>query len=70
MPELVVRGGQGRQGIIASTRLYFTPVGKPEDLQVVQRYYQENFWMQQLIDKDVDAIWKYPYDRPHGYLIL
>ncbi len=26
--------------------------------------------MQQLIDKDVDAIWKYPYDRPHCYLIL
>ena len=70
LPELVRRGGQGRQGIIASTRLYFTPVGKPEDLQVVQRYYQENFWMQQLIDKDVDAIWKYPYDRPHCYLIL
>lgn len=22
------------------------------------------------IDKDVDAIWKYPYDRPHCYLIL
>lgn len=70
LPELVRRGGQGRQGVIANTRLYFTPAGRPEDLQVVQRYYQENFWMRQLADRDVDAIWKYPYDRPHCYLIL
>ncbi|MDR1290127.1 MAG: glycoside hydrolase family 127 protein [Planctomycetaceae bacterium] len=69
LPELVHRGHFGRQGIIASTRLYNTPAGKPEDLQVVQRYYQENFWMSQLVDRDVDAIWKMPYDRPHSYLI-
>jgi DUF1680 family protein len=69
LPELVYRGHFGRQGIIASTRLYSTPAGKPEDLQTVQRYYQENFWMAQLADRDVDAIWKLPYDRPHSYLI-
>lgn len=70
LPELSRRGGQGRQGVIASTRMYFTPVGKPEDLQVVQRHYQENFWMDQLADRDVDAVWRYPYDRPHSYLIV
>jgi DUF1680 family protein len=69
LPELVYRGHHGRQGIIASTRLYNTPVGKAEDLQVIQRYYIEKFWMEQLIDRDVDAIWKMPYDRPHSYLI-
>ncbi len=70
LPELSRRGGQGRQGVIANTRMYFTPVGKPLDLHVVQRYYQENFWMDQLIDRDVDAIWQYPYDRPHCYLLV
>jgi DUF1680 family protein len=69
LPELVHRGHFGRQGIIASTRLYNTPVGKPEDLQIAQRYYQENFWMKMLVDRDIDAIWKMPYDRPHCYLI-
>jgi DUF1680 family protein len=69
LPELVYRGHFGRQGIIASSRLYNTSVGKPEDVQVVQRYYQENFWMDMLVDRDVDAIWKMPYDRPHCYLI-
>lgn len=70
LPELVRRGAFGRQGIIPSTRLYHTPVGKPLDIQVAQRYYQENFWMDQLADRDVDAIWKIPYDRPHCYLIV
>jgi DUF1680 family protein len=69
LPELVHRGHFGRQGIIASTRLYNTPVGKPEDLQVVQRHYIEPYWMEQLVDRDIDAIWKLPYDRPHCYLI-
>ncbi|MDR1153874.1 MAG: glycoside hydrolase family 127 protein, partial [Bacteroidales bacterium] len=69
LSELVHRGHFGRQGIIASMRLYNTPVGKPEDLQVVQRYYIEDYWMKQLVDRDVDAIWKLPYDRPHCYLI-
>jgi len=70
LPEMVRRGAYGRQGIIANTRTYQTPIGVPLDIQVAQRYYQENFWMDQLTDRDVDAIWKIPYDRPHCYLIV
>jgi DUF1680 family protein len=69
LPELLRRAGQGVQGMIANTRLYFTPVGKPEDLQVIQRYFQENYWLEQLAKRDPDAFWKYPYDHPHSYLI-
>ncbi len=69
LPELLRRAGQGSQGIIPSTRMYFTPVGKPEDIQVVQQYFQENYWMKQLAERDEKAIWLYPYDRPHNYLI-
>ena len=69
LPELLRRTGQGTQGIIPSTRMYFTPVGKPEDLLVVQRYFQENYWMDQLAQRDTKAIWLYPYDRPHNYLV-
>ena len=69
LPELMRRGGQGVQGMIPSTRVYFTPVGEPEDLQVIQRYYQENYWMEQLARRDPQAIWQYPYDHPHNYLI-
>ncbi len=69
LPELLRRGGQGVQGMIANTRMYFTPLGKPQDLQVVQRYFQENYWLEQLARRDPAAIWKYPYDHPHNYLI-
>jgi DUF1680 family protein len=69
LPELLRRAGQGPQGIIPSTRMFFTPVGNPKDIQVVQQYFQENYWMEQLADRDPKAIWLYPYDRPHCYLI-
>ena len=69
LPELLRRAGQGSQGIIPSTRMYFTPVGKPEDILVVQRYFQENYWMKQMAERDPKSIWLYPYDRPHNYLL-
>ena len=69
LPELLRRAGQGIQGMIANTRTYFTPVGKPEDIQVIQRYFQEDYWMEQLARRDPQAIWRYPYDHPHNYLI-
>jgi DUF1680 family protein len=69
LPEMLRRTGQGTQGIIPSTRTYFTPVGKPQDIYTVQQYFQENYWMDQLAARDPNAIWQYPYDRPHNYLI-
>ncbi|MCE5345776.1 MAG: glycoside hydrolase family 127 protein [Bacteroidales bacterium] len=69
LPEMLRRAGQGSQGIIPSTRMYFTPVGKPKDIEVVQQYFQENYWMEQMADRDEKAIWLYPYDRPHNYLL-
>ncbi|MBZ5584317.1 MAG: glycoside hydrolase family 127 protein [Acidobacteriia bacterium] len=69
LPRLLRGALQGVQGMIANTRMYFTPAGKPQDLQVIQRYFQENYWLAQLARRDDAAIWKYPYDRPHCYLI-
>jgi DUF1680 family protein len=69
LPKLLRGGAQGIQGMVANTRMYFTPVGKPEDIQVVQRYYQENYWLDGLAKRDTEVVWQYPYDRPHNYLI-
>jgi len=69
LPYLLRFAVQGGQGMIASTRLYFTPVGKPADIQVIQRHFQENYWMEQLAAREDAAIWQYPYDRPHCYLL-
>ena len=69
LPELLRRADQGIQGMIANTRLYFTPVGKPEDIQVIQRYFQENYWLEGLADGEESMVWQYPYNRPHCYLL-
>jgi DUF1680 family protein len=60
---------QGGQGMVANSRMYFTPVGQPEDIQTLQRYFQENYWMDDLAAYRPDAVWQYPYDRPHVYLL-
>jgi DUF1680 family protein len=69
LPQLMRFAVQGGQGMIANTRMYFTPVGKPADIQVIQRYFQENFWVEQLAAREERAVWQYPYDRPHCYLL-
>ena len=69
LPQLLHFAIQGGQGMIANTRMYFTPVGKPADIQVIQRYFQENYWMEQLAAREERAVWQYPYDRPHCYLL-
>jgi hypothetical protein len=70
LPEMLYRASFGVQGMIPSTRLYLeTPIGVPADIQVVQRYLQQNHWMAQLASRDSAAINCYPYDRPHSYLI-
>jgi len=69
LPKMLRGGTQGVQGMIANTRMYFTPVGKPRDIQVIQRYYQENYWLDGLAKRNPELVWQYPYDRPHNYLI-
>lgn len=69
LPKMMRGGTQGVQGMIANTRMYFTPLGKPEDIHVIQRYYQENYWLEGLANHNTDVVWQYPYDRPHNYLI-
>jgi DUF1680 family protein len=70
LPEMLYHASFGVQGLIPSTRTYVdTPLGVTEDIQVVQRYLQQNHWLAQLTSRDPAAINSYPYDRPHSYLI-
>jgi hypothetical protein len=70
LPEMLFHASFGVQGMIPSSRLYLeTPVGVPADIQVLQRYFQQNHWLAQLAARDSSAINSYPYDRPHSYLL-
>lgn len=44
------------QGVVASTFLYNTPVGKPEDIDVTIRYYEEDWRLAQFINRERNAI--------------
>jgi uncharacterized protein len=57
------------QGHIASTRMYFSPLGRPEDLQVAEKWYVVDEWMDQLAARNPDAIWKTGLAWPHCYNI-
>jgi len=57
----------GYQGMIANTRVYFTSVGRPEDIEVAQRYYQEDWWLDQLIARETKAVWNRPKGTPNSH---
>lgn len=66
----MLRGAiQGGQGMVANTRMCTSPEGKPADAQVIQRYYQEDAWLDGLAKQEKEQVWQYPYDRPHCYLL-
>ncbi len=48
----------GYQGMIPNTRMYFTSMGRKRDLEVLQQYYQEDWWLDQLTVNDDRAIYK------------
>lgn len=68
-PKLLHWNHNSHQGHIASTRTYLSPVGKPEDLQIAEKYYVCDWWMDGLTARDDSAVWQYPLQNPHSYLI-
>ena len=51
------------QGMISSTLMYLSPLGKRDDLDVILKHYQEDWWLDQLLANDDRAI----YDRPESH---
>ncbi|CAA9286934.1 MAG: GH146 / GH127 [uncultured Cytophagales bacterium] len=68
-PKLLYWPNNSHQGHIASTRTYLSPVGKPEDLRVAEKYYVSDWWMNELSARRDSAVWQYPLQNPHSYLI-
>ena len=69
LPDMLRGAIQGGQGMIANTRVSLSEIGKPDDAQVIQRYYLEEAWLKGLARREKEQIWQYPYDRPHCYLL-
>jgi DUF1680 family protein len=69
LPEMLRGAIQGGQGMVANTRMGTSPLGKPADAHLIQRYYQEDAWLRGLAKRAREQVWQYPYDRPHCYLL-
>jgi DUF1680 family protein len=69
LPQMLRGAIQGGQGMVANTRVALSPLGRPADAQVIQRYYQEDEWLRGLARRERRQVWQYPYDRPHCYLL-
>jgi len=69
LPEMLRGAIQGGQGMVANTRMGTSPLGRPADAQVIQRFYQEDAWLRGLAKQEKEQVWQYPYDRPHCYLL-
>ena len=67
--KLLYWPNNSHQGHIASTRTYLSAVGKAEDLLVAEKYYVSDWWMNELFARRDSAIWQYPLQNPHSYLI-
>jgi DUF1680 family protein len=68
-PKLIYWSHNSHQGHIASTRTYLSPVGKPEDLQLAEKFYVCDWWIDELTAQHDSAVWQYPLQNPHSYLI-
>ena len=68
-PKLIRWSHNSHQGHIASTRTYLSPVGKPKDLQIAEKFYVCDWWIADLASRRDSAVWQYPLQNPHSYLI-
>ena len=70
LPDMLRGVDFGGMSLTGNTRICLSPVGRPEDAQVVERYFKENGWLKGLAKREKEQVWQYPYDRPHCYLLV
>ncbi len=49
--------------------MYHSAAGKPEDVQLAEKHFVLDWWLDKFLAQDPAAIWKYPLSRPHCYEI-
>ncbi len=70
LPEMLRGVDFGSMGATGNTSVCLSPLGKPADAQVVQRYFQADAWLKGLAKHEKEQVWQYSYNRPHCYLLI
>ena len=66
----LLRGANATNGLPGGPLMYHTRLGRPEDILINQRWLDQDFWMDQFIEREPEAFSEYPGNRPHCYDLL
>ena len=69
LPRVLV-GSNATNGLPGGPLVYLSPAGRDEDLIVTQRYYDQHYWMAELVNREPLCLSHYPGERPHCYELL
>lgn len=67
---LILRGANATNGLPGGPLMYHTELGKPEDIATNQRWFDQDYWMEDLKNREPEAYSLYPGNRPHCYDLL
>lgn len=63
-------GYNATNGDVGGPMTYHTPIGRPEDIVVTERYYDQDYWMKAFAERQPMAMSHYPGERPHSTALL
>lgn len=63
-------GSNCNNGHAGGLLMFFSPVGKPEDLVAVERYFVQDFFINQARNAEPLSLGYYPLHTPHSYVLL
>ncbi len=69
LPDML-EGSNATNGLPGGPLVYLSPAGVAEDLIVTERYYDQDYWIDALRNREQLAFSHYPGERPHCYALL
>ena len=69
LPWMLV-GSNATNGLPGGSLMYLSPAGVDDDLVVTERYYDQDYWMVELKNREPLCLSHYPGERPHCYDLL
>jgi len=69
LPDMLI-GGNATNGLPGGGLTYHSPVGTPDDIVTTERYFDQDYWMDELKNGQPLCISDYPGINPHCYELL
>ena len=69
LPDMLI-GSNATNGLPGGPLVYLSPAGVKDDLITTLRYYDQDYWMRALANREPLALSHYPGERPHCYALL